>query len=233
MASNKNPINERFSFVFLVAGLLSFGFAFAFMGLGPIMFLDEIPVSTTKEISQIILPEFAQLAEEYPDEFQKYYGEVSPESYEKALLLGRDTYIAEACWHCHSQFVRPVARENVRFGPVSTPLEYQNELQLPQLFGTRRVGPDLIRESGKHSNDWHAAHFYNPPNVVPSSVMPRYTWFYEEREEPNENGITIVPNERGIAVITYVQWLGSWIRQPQETIYNLDAIKPAEEEEEE
>ena len=69
-------------------------------------------------------------------------------AFRKALKLGRDTYIAEACWHCHSQFVRPVSNEDIRFGKVSYSAEYMNEMFLPHLFGTRRVGPDLIRESG-------------------------------------------------------------------------------------
>jgi cbb3-type cytochrome oxidase cytochrome c subunit len=74
---------------------------------------------------------------------------------------------------------------------------------LPQLMGTRRVGPDLSREAGFRSNDWHVAHFYNPQAVVPTSVMPRYTWFFDGR----------VPNEKGIAIITYMQWLGSNLEQ--------------------
>ena len=75
-----------------------------------------------------------------------------------------------------------------------------NEMFLPHLFGTRRVGPDLIREAGRHGNDWHAAHFYNPSLVVPTSVMPRYSWFFDDER----------PNKRGLAMIAYVQWLGSW-----------------------
>jgi cbb3-type cytochrome c oxidase subunit II len=96
-----------------------------------------------------------------------------------------------------------VANEDVRFGPVSTAAEQQHELMKPQLMGTRRVGPDLSRESGFRSNDWHVAHFYNPQSVAPTSVMPGYTWFYDGRE----------PNKKGIAIITYMQWLGSNVEQ--------------------
>jgi cbb3-type cytochrome c oxidase subunit II len=96
--------------------------------------------------------------------------------------------------------VRPVSREDARFGKVSYASEYMNEMFLPHLFGTRRVGPDLIREAGKHGNDWHVAHFYEPTLVVPTSVMPRYSWFFDGDE----------PNKKGIAMIAYVQWLGSW-----------------------
>ena len=57
--------------------------------------------------------------------------------------------MGEGCWHCHSQFVRPVSNEERRWGPVSKTEEYQNELQRPVMFGTRRVGPDLSREGGR------------------------------------------------------------------------------------
>ena len=144
--------------------------------------------------------ELTDLARRYPDQFKKYYGEPNVESFRKALRLGRDVYIAEACWHCHSQFVRPVSNEDVRFGKVSYSGEYMNELFLPHLFGTRRVGPDLIREAGRHGNDWHVAHFFDPAIVVPTTVMPRYSWFFDGEQ----------PNERGIAIVAYVQWLGSW-----------------------
>ncbi|MCC6554542.1 MAG: cbb3-type cytochrome c oxidase subunit II [Polyangiaceae bacterium] len=157
-------------------------------------------MKTLEEIAPEPSYEFLELASRYPDAFKKYYGEPTAESFHRALRRGRDIYIAEACWHCHSQFVRPVSNENVRFGKVSWAGEYMNEMFLPHLFGTRRVGPDLIREAGRHGTDWHVAHFYDPTSVVPVSVMPRYTWFFDGE----------VPNDRGIAVITYVQWLGSW-----------------------
>ena len=186
---------------FLFAGVLCFALSVAVMGWLPSKMAAQIRVKPLSELTQVVSPQFLELAEQYPEAFSKYFGEVSPESYARALRLGRDTYIAEACWHCHSQFVRPVSNEALRYGPVSLAVEYQNELNYPPLFGTRRVGPDLSRESGKHSNDWHVAHFYEPTNVVPTSVMPAFRWFYDGD----------VPNERGLAIITYVQWLGSWI----------------------
>jgi cytochrome c oxidase cbb3-type subunit II len=186
---------------FLFAGVLFFALSVAVMGWLPSKMVAQIRVKPLSELAQSVSPQFRDLAERYPEAFQKYFGEVSPESYARALRLGRDTYIAEACWHCHSQFVRPVSNEALRYGPVSLAAEYQNELNYPPLFGTRRVGLDLSRESGRHSNDWHAAHFYEPTNVVPTSVMPAFRWFYDGQ----------VPNERGLAIITYVQWLGSWV----------------------
>ncbi len=111
--------------------------------------------------------------------------------------------MGEGCWHCHSQFVRPVSNESRRFGPVSKTEEYDNELQRPVLFGTRRVGPDLSREGGRRGNDWHAVHFYNPQVVSHRSPMPEYPWFFD--------GSPDKPNRRGLAIITYIQWLGSWL----------------------
>ena len=207
---------ERFGASFLIAGIITFLLGFFLQGVMPIITLRKLPVASVEELARTIPAEFHQLAEDYPQEFQKYFGEVSSASLAHALRVGKANYIAEACWHCHSQFVRPVSKEGLRFGPVSTPPEYQNMMNLPHLFGTRRVGPDLIREAGKHSNDWHVAHFYDPRSVAPYSVMPSYPWFYDEHRRPNE---------RGLALVAYVQWLGSWVEQVPATIYNVDAMR--------
>jgi hypothetical protein len=198
----KSPI-ERFSTIFLVAGLIFFAFSFISSGLVPWLMLKKIPTQTIEDLSKDIPKEFYELAKDYPDEFKLYYGDANPASFGKALEKGRDIYIAEGCWHCHSQQVRPVANEHLRFGPVSYAKEYANVLQMPQMMGTRRVGPDLIREAGKRSNDWHVAHFYKPTDVAPASVMPTFPWFFTKDKKPND---------RGIAIITYMQWLGSWIK---------------------
>ena len=187
---------------FLIGGVIFFFLSVGVMGWLPSQMVAQVRVQSLEELARDPIPEFRDLAERYPEAFAKYYGEPDSEAYAKALRTGRDVYIAEACWHCHSQFVRPVSNEALRYGPVSLAAEYQNELNYPPLFGTRRVGPDLSRESGKRSNDWHAAHFYDPSIVVPTSVMPAFRWFFDENKQPNE---------RGIAIITYVQWLGSWI----------------------
>lgn len=196
---------ESKSGVFLIAGLGFFILAFLVMGLVPILIFKGEPELSTRQLAeQGIVPEFVELAEKFPDRFRKHFGEVSTDSFAEALQLGHDTYVAEACWHCHSQQIRPVSNEDVRWGPRSYAAEYQNRLQRPVLFGTRRVGPDLIREGARKSNDWHLAHFYQPTSVVPVSVMPSYKWFYDE------DGY---PNKRGMAVIAYVQWLGSWHKE--------------------
>ena len=195
---------EKFQFIFLVAGVGFFVLAFVVSGVVTVQAVSDVPYTTLDEISQDVSPYFTALAQQYPEQFDKYYpGGPTPENYREALNLGRNTYIAEACWHCHSQQVRPVANEDVRFGPVSTYQEQQHELMKPQLMGTRRVGPDLSRESGFRSNDWHVAHFYNPRSVAPTSVMPSYTWFFDGDQ----------PNQKGLAMITYMQWLGSNVEQ--------------------
>lgn len=191
---------EKLPTILLVAGVGCFGLAAVVSGYLPLAHLAKIEVKKLEEIVTEPSYEWVDLSKRYPEQFKKYYGEANAESYRKALRLGRDVYIAEACWHCHSQYVRPVSNEDQRFGKVSYAAEYQNEMFLPHLFGTRRVGPDLIRESGKHGNDWHVAHLYDPTIVVPVSVMPRYTWFFDGDQ----------PNDKGLAMVAYVQWLGSW-----------------------
>jgi cytochrome c oxidase cbb3-type subunit 2 len=191
---------ERLRTILFFAGLGCFILAGFLEGYLPISQLSHIPYKKLEEIAPQPSEDFLELAQRYPGQMKKYYGEPNAAAFREALKLGRDTYIAEACWHCHSQFVRPVSNEEARFGKVSWAGEYMNEMFLPHLFGTRRVGPDLIRESGKHGNDWHVAHFFDPTLVTQSSVMPRFTWFYDGE----------LPNKRGLAMVTYMQWLGSW-----------------------
>ena len=95
---------------------------------------------------------------------------------------GRGVYIREGCWYCHSQYVRPVAGEAARWGPVSEAGEYAWDL--PHLLSTRRIGPDLSRVGLKYSDDWHYAHLWNPRLVVPESIMPRLPWLFEEVAVP-------------------------------------------------
>lgn len=209
---------ERFSFIFLVAGLLFFGFAFAVSGWIPMLPVQHLEVRTVEEMAQQPPLEFLELKEDYPEAFRKAFGEVpDPEAFAQALRTGHKTYIGEACWHCHSQQVRPWGNDEARYGQKSFPEEYHNELNMPPLWGTRRIGPDLIRRGGKQSNDWHVAHFYNPPDVNPVSVMPAYPWFFEK------DGLT--PNKEGLSIIAYVQWLGSWLETVDETIYEIPFIE--------
>jgi cbb3-type cytochrome oxidase cytochrome c subunit len=175
-------------------------------GIVPILMYKELPEKTAEDLvaeNKHVMWQFGNLKNRYPDTFEKYFGEANEENCVEALRLGRQIYIGEGCWHCHSQFVRPVSNESRRWGRVSETYEYQNELQRPVMFGTRRVGPDLSREGGRRSNGWHAVHFYRPKMVVSDSPMPEYPWLFD--------GAPDKPNKRGLALITYVQWLGSWL----------------------
>ena len=102
------------------------------------------------------------------------------DAFAKGIRSGRDLYVGEGCWHCHSQYVRPVANEEQRFGPVLSARHYNNAAQRPVMWGTRRVGPDLTHEGGLRSNDWHVAHFFDPQSTTPGSIMPRYNWYLRE-----------------------------------------------------
>ena len=197
---------ERIGSSFLIAGVVTFLLGFFLQGIMPVLTLRHVAVATVSDVTREVTPEFAQLAEDYPDELKAAFGEPTPASFARAVQQGKAIYMAEACWHCHSQFVRPVSNESLRFGPVSTPEEYQNRMNLPHLFGTRRVGPDLIREAGRHSNDWQMAHLYDPRSVAPYSVMPGYPWFFTAQRRPTD---------RALAVVAYLQWLGSWIPEDQ------------------
>lgn len=189
--------------IFFIAGIGFFVLAFVSNGLLPMLMFQDLPEATAEEVvNKRVMVQFRDLSERYPESFKAAYGEASEEKCAEALRLGRQIYIGEGCWHCHSQFVRPVSNESLRFGPVSKTEEYQNELQRPVMFGTRRVGPDLSREGGRRGNDWHAVHFFRPRSVVDSSPMPDYPWLFD--------GSPDKPNRRGIALMTYVQWLGSW-----------------------
>jgi hypothetical protein len=202
---------ETKSGVLLIAGLGFFLLAFLSNGVVPILMYANVPEKTVEDTirEQVeqrgwnVLGQFRDLHLRYRDSFEQHIGEPTEENCAKSLRLGRKVYIAEGCWHCHSQFVRPVSNEEQRWGPVSKSWEYQNELQRPVMFGTRRVGPDLSREGGRNSNDWHAVHFFDPRLASPRSVMPRYPWFFDG--DPGK------PNERGFAIILYMQWLGSWL----------------------
>jgi hypothetical protein len=194
--------------VLLIAGLGFFALAFVSNGLVPILMYSHLPEQKVEEVvNRNVLNQFRGLTERYSDSMEKYFGKLTPENEQakcaEALRVGRKIYVGEGCWHCHSQFVRPVSNEEQRWGPVAASWEYQNELQRPVMFGTRRVGPDLSREAGRHGSDWHAVHFYHPRNTSPYSVMPDYPWFFDG--DPGH------PNRRGLALITYMQWLGSWL----------------------
>jgi cytochrome c oxidase cbb3-type subunit II len=89
-------------------------------------------------------------------------------------LAGRNIYIREGCYACHSQMVRTLRDEVERYGPYS--LAVESKYDHPMLWGSKRTGPDLARIGGKYSDEWHVAHLNNPRDVLPVSVMPAYSW---------------------------------------------------------
>jgi cytochrome c oxidase cbb3-type subunit II len=89
-------------------------------------------------------------------------------------LAGRDIYVREGCYACHSQMIRTLADEVDRYGPYSRAVESQYDH--PMLWGSKRTGPDLARVGEKYSDAWHVAHLTNPRDVVPTSIMPRYAF---------------------------------------------------------
>ncbi|HET7607704.1 MAG TPA: cytochrome-c oxidase, cbb3-type subunit II [Gammaproteobacteria bacterium] len=96
-------------------------------------------------------------------------------------LVGRDVYIREGCATCHSQQVRPLLAEVKRYGQYAGAGEFAYER--PFLWGSKRTGPDLLREGGKYSDQWHRIHLTNPRAVVPASIMPAYPWLAERRAD--------------------------------------------------
>ena len=93
-------------------------------------------------------------------------------------VAGRNIYIREGCYACHSQMIRTLRDEVERYGPYSLAVESQYDH--PMLWGSKRTGPDLARVGGKYSNDWHVAHLNNPRDVVPEFNMPAYRWMSEK-----------------------------------------------------
>ena len=89
-------------------------------------------------------------------------------------LAGRNIYIREGCYACHSQMIRTLRDEVERYGPYS--LAAESQYDHPMLWGSKRTGPDLARLGGRYSDDWHVAHLINPRDVVPTSIMPAYPW---------------------------------------------------------
>jgi cytochrome c oxidase cbb3-type subunit 2 len=94
--------------------------------------------------------------------------------YTALQLAGRDVYVREGCYGCHSQMIRPFRAETLRYGHYSVAGEFVYDR--PFQWGSKRTGPDLHRVGGKYSDEWHRAHLHNPRDVVPESNMPAYPW---------------------------------------------------------
>lgn len=119
---------------------------------------------------------FAGLVEIVPLFFQKSTTQAVEglKPYTALQLAGRDVYIREGCYNCHSQMVRPFRAETMRYGPYSKAGEFVYDH--PFQWGSKRTGPDLHRVGGRYSDEWHRLHLTNPRDVVPESNMPAYPW---------------------------------------------------------
>lgn len=93
-------------------------------------------------------------------------------------LAGRDVYVKEGCYNCHSQMVRPFVDEYLRYGPATQPGETVYER--PFQWGSKRTGPDLARVGGRYTDEWHLAHLINPRDLVPESNMPGFPWLLDK-----------------------------------------------------
>ena len=121
-----------------------------------------------------IVPLFFQTSTTQPVEGLKPYTALQ--------LAGRDVYLREGCYNCHSQMVRPFRAEVLRYGEVSKAGEFVYDR--PFQWGSKRTGPDLHRVGGKYSDQWHRVHLNNPRDVVPESNMPSYPWLEQAQVNP-------------------------------------------------
>ena len=103
--------------------------------------------------------------------------------YPALALEGRDIYLREGCYNCHSQMIRPLRAETERYGHYS--LAGESVYDHPFQFGSKRTGPDLARVGGRYSDEWHRTHLANPRDVVPESNMPAYAWLATATVDPD------------------------------------------------
>lgn len=112
--------------------------------------------------------------------------------YPPLQLAGRDIYLREGCYNCHSQMIRPFRAETERYGHYSVAGEFIYDR--PFQWGSKRTGPDLARVGGRYSDEWHRTHLNNPRDVVPESNMPNYPWLAATKLIPSE----IAPKMRAL-----------------------------------
>lgn len=103
--------------------------------------------------------------------------------YSALRLAGRDVYVREGCYNCHSQMIRPFRSETERYGPYTTAGE--TVYDRPFQFGSKRTGPDLARVGGRYSDDWQRLHLLDPRALVPESNMPGYPWLEDALVDPD------------------------------------------------
>jgi cytochrome c oxidase cbb3-type subunit II len=155
--------------------------------IGWLMVLTFIVVSIGGLVQ--IVPLFFQKSTTQPVEGLKPYNALE--------LTGRDIYIREGCYGCHSQMVRPFRAETERYGHFSVAGEFIYDR--PFQWGSKRTGPDLHRVGGRYSDDWHYTHFMNPRDVVPESNMPAYPWLADAMADDGtiQKKMTVLKNWAG------------------------------------
>ncbi len=121
-----------------------------------------------------IVPLFFQLSTTQPIDGLRPYNALQ--------LAGRDVYVREGCYNCHSQMIRPFRAETERYGHYSVAGEFVYDR--PFQWGSKRTGPDLHRVGGRYSDEWHRVHLLNPRDVVPESIMPGYPWLAQASIDP-------------------------------------------------
>lgn len=133
-------------------------------------------------------------------------------------VAGRDIYISEGCYTCHSQMVRPMRAEILRYGEWTRAWEYTYDR--PFLLGSRRLGPDLQRVGGKYPDAWHYQHMEDPRSIAPGSIMPAYPWMLRKRIDPTD----VAKSVRALAKVghpyadTSDEWVASQLQTQGESI---------------
>ena len=110
-------------------------------------------------------------------------------------VAGRDIYVREGCYNCHSQMVRPFRAETLRYGPYSVAAE--SVWDHPFQWGSKRTGPDLARVGGRYNDEWHRIHLIDPRALVPESNMPSYAWL----EKAPLDGATVAKHMKGLRAV--------------------------------
>ncbi|HEV2609519.1 MAG TPA: cytochrome-c oxidase, cbb3-type subunit II [Noviherbaspirillum sp.] len=133
----------------------------------------------------IVVVSIGGLAEIVPLFYQKSTTEpvAGLKPYSALRLAGRDVYVREGCYNCHSQMIRPFRAETERYGHYSVAGEFV--FDRPFQWGSKRTGPDLARVGGRYSDEWHRIHLNNPRDVVPESNMPGYPWLESAKVNPD------------------------------------------------
>ncbi len=163
MNAPTNPRRYGLRFYSLVGGFGCISLAAFVQGVLPML----EPQSRTDKVTKVVRTELGELK----------WMEHRASDYTPLEQRGREVYTREGCWYCHSQYVRPVTGETRRWGPVAQAGEYAYDL--PHLFSTRRIGPDLSRVGLKYSDAWHLAHFWDPRMLSRDSIMPRFADLFD------------------------------------------------------